>query len=214
VPYSGVQSPAILFFLERHGRQGNLAGILSVSIDRIRFRFRPSLVEHSRKDYGIGFLMWKIRNVIFVPVFGSFIRDFIGIIALGAVGGIIFALLMEKGLTLPSKVYENDKLIMLNFGFWADLIIGGVAAALVYAINPPVSPLTFVVIGVISGVGGKAILTGYMKSKESDEEKQKKVLLAERYRASVARHAGPVMSQGNMQLLTIELMEIDEQLLN
>jgi hypothetical protein len=171
-------------------------------------------VEASRKDYGIGFLMVKIRNVIFVPVFGSFIRDFIGILALGAVGGIILALLMDKGLTLPSKVYDNEKLIMLNFGFLADLIIGGVAAALVYALNPPLSPLTFVVIGVIAGVGGKAVMTGYIKSKESDEEKQKKVLLAERYRAAVARHAGPVMSQGNMQLLNIELMEIDEQLLN
>jgi len=158
--------------------------------------------------------MVELRNVIFVPVFGSFIKDFIGILALGAVGGIIFALLMDKGLTLPSKVYDNEKLIMLNFGFLADLIIGGVAAALVYALNPPVSPLIFVAIGVISGVGGKAVMTGYIKSKESDEEKQKKVLLAERYRAAVSRHAGPVMSQGNMQLLNIELMEIDEQLLN
>ena len=88
------------------------------------------------------------------------------------------------------------------------------AATLVYALNPPVSQLKFVVIGVISGVGGKAVLTGYIKSKDSEEEKQKKVLLAERYRAAVARHAGPVMSQGNMQLLNIELMEIDDQLLD
>jgi hypothetical protein len=29
----------------------------------------------------------------------------------------------------------------------------------------------------------------------------------------VARHAGPVMAQGNMQLLNIELMEIDDQLI-
>jgi hypothetical protein len=150
----------------------------------------------------------------FIPVFGSFLRDFFVIFVLGAVGGIIFSLLMEKGLTFPFKVYENEKLTMINFGFLADVIIGGMAAALVYALNPPVSQLTFVVIGVISGVGGKAILTGYIKSKDSEEEKQKKVLLAERYRAAVARHAGPVMSQGNMQLLNIELMEIDDQLLD
>jgi len=150
----------------------------------------------------------------FIPVFGSFLRDFFVIFVLGAVGGIIFSLLMEKGLTFPFKVYENEKLVMINFGFLADLIIGGMAAVLVYALNPPVSQLTFVVIGVISGVGGKAILTGYIKSKDSEEEKQKKVLLAERYRAAVARHAGPVMSQGNMQLLNIELMEIDDQLLD
>jgi hypothetical protein len=200
------------------GARENRLAFCLISIDRIRFKFRYSLVEASRKDYGIGFLMWKTGNVKnmtdFVPVFGSFIRDFVGILILGAAGGIIFALLMEKGLTFPFKVYNDEKLTMLNFGFLADLIIGGVAAALVYALNPPVSPLIFVVIGVTSGVGGKAILTGYMKSKESDEEKQKKVFLAERYRAAVARHAGPVMSQGNMQLLTIELMEIDDQLLN
>ncbi|NYT17293.1 MAG: DUF4257 domain-containing protein [Methanomicrobiales archaeon] len=150
----------------------------------------------------------------FMPVFGSFLRDFFVIFVLGAVGGVIFSLLMEKGLTFPFKVYENDKLTMINFGFLADVIIGGMAAVLVYALNPPLSPLTFVVIGITSGIGGKAILTGYIKGKESEEEKQKKVLLAERYRAAVARHAGPVMSQGNMQLLNIELMEIDDQLLD
>jgi hypothetical protein len=150
----------------------------------------------------------------FIPVFGSFPRDFFVMFVLGAVGGIIFSLLMEKGLTFPFKVYENEKVTMINFGFLADVIIGGVAAALVYALNPPVSHLTFVVIGISSGIGGKAILTGYIKSKEREEEKQKKALLAERYRAAVARHAGPVMSQGNMQLLNIELMEIDEQLLD
>jgi hypothetical protein len=53
-----------------------------------------------------------------------------------------------------------------------------------------------------------------MKSRESEEAREKKVLIAERYRAAVARHAGSVMSQGNMQLLNIELMEIDEQLLS
>jgi hypothetical protein len=150
----------------------------------------------------------------FIPVFGSFLRDFFVIFVLGAVGGIIFSLLLEKGLTFPFKVYENEKVTMINFGFLADVIIGGMAATLVYALNPPVSQLTFVVIGVISGVGGKAVLTGYIKSKDSEEEKQKKVLLAERYRAAVARHAGPVMSQGTMQLLNIELMEIDDQLLD
>lgn len=149
-----------------------------------------------------------------IPLFGSFFRDFAGIILLGAVGGIIFSLLMEKGLSFPFKVYEHDKLTMINFGFLADLIIGSAAAVVLYALNPPASQLTFVVIGITSGIGGKAILTGYIKSKESEEEKQKKVLLAERYRAAVARHAGPVMSQGNMQLLNIELMEIDEQLLD
>jgi len=151
----------------------------------------------------------------FVPVFGSLARDTLAILALGAVGGIIFALLMEKGLTMPSKVYDtHGSLTMLNFGFAADLIIGSVAAALIYALNPPLSALTFVVIGITSGIGGKAILTGYMKTRDSDQQKQKKVLLAERYRAAVARHAGPVMSQGNMQLLNIEMMEIDDQLLN
>jgi hypothetical protein len=149
-----------------------------------------------------------------MPVFGSLVKDFIGILALGAVGAIIFALFMEKGLTPPYKVYDaNGKVTLLNFGYFADLIVGGVAAVLVYALNPPVSTLTFVVIGIIAGIGGKAILTSYIKSKESGEEEQKKVLLAERYRAAVARHAGPVMAQGNMQLLNLELMEIDDQLL-
>lgn len=149
-----------------------------------------------------------------VPVFGSLARDTLAILALGAVGGIVFALLMEKGLSMPSKVYDtHGKLTMINFGFVADLIIGSVVAAVVYALNPPLSALTFVVIGITSGIGGKAILTGYIKTKESDEQKHRKVLLAERYRAAVTRHAGPVMSQGNMQLLNIEMMEIDEQLL-
>ena len=149
-----------------------------------------------------------------VPVFGSVARDTLAILALGAIGGIVFALLMEKGLSMPSKVYDtHGKLTMISFGFAADLIIGSVAAAVVYALNPPLSAMTFVVIGITSGIGGKAILTGYMKTKESDEQKHRKVLLAERYRAAVARHAGPVMSQGNMQLLNVEMMEIDEQLL-
>ncbi|NYT07813.1 MAG: DUF4257 domain-containing protein [Methanomicrobiales archaeon] len=149
-----------------------------------------------------------------MPLFGSYIRDFTGILVLGAVGGVIFALLMDKGLSFPFKVYDNDKLTMINFGFLADVMVGGVAAVVVYALNPPGSQLTFVVIGIAAGIGGKAILTAFIRSRESEEEKQKKVLLAERYRAAVARHAGPVMSQGNMQLLNIELMEIDEQLLD
>ena len=106
----------------------------------------------------------------FIPVFGSFLKDFFVIFVLGAVGGIIFSLLLEKGLTFPFKVYENEKVTMINFGFLADVIIGGMAATLVYALNPPVSQLTFVVIGVISGVGGKAVLTGYIKSKDSEED--------------------------------------------
>ncbi len=149
-----------------------------------------------------------------MPLFGSFFRDFAGIIFLGALGGIIFSLLMEKGLTFPFKVYDNDKLTRIDFGFLADVIVGGVTAAVIYALNPPASQMTFVVIGVLAGIGGKAVLTAFVKSRESEEDKQKKVLLAERYRAAVARHAGPVMSQGNMQLLNIELMEIDEQLLD
>ncbi len=149
-----------------------------------------------------------------MPLFGSFFRDFAGIILLGAIGAVIFSLLTEKGLSFPFKVYENDKLTMINFGFVADIIVGGVTAAVVYALNPPATQMSFVVIGIVAGIGGKAVLAGFVKSRECDEAQQKKVLLAERYRAAVARHAGPVMSQGNMQLLNIELMEIDEQLLD
>jgi uncharacterized membrane protein len=149
-----------------------------------------------------------------LPVFGSFIRDFIGIFLIGVVGGVVFALLMERGLTFPTKVYSNEKLIRVNFEFFADVIIGALAAVIVYALNSPQSQQTFVVLGIISGIGGSAILTAYMKSRESEEAREKKVLIAERYRAAVARHAGSVMSQGNMQLLNIELMEIDEQLLS
>lgn len=149
-----------------------------------------------------------------IALFGSLSRDFVVIFLLGAIGGILFSLLMEKGLSFPFKVYHDDKLTMINFGFLADVIVGGVAAAVVYSLNPPTSQLTFVVIGILAGIGGKAVLAGFVKSRESDEAQQKKALLAERYRAAVARHAGPVMSQGNMQLLNIELMEIDEQLLD
>jgi hypothetical protein len=110
-------------------------------------------------------------------------------------------------------VYANERLILLRFGFLGDMIVGGVTAASVYALNPPVSQQIFIVIGIIAGIGGSAVLTAYIRTRESDEAREKKVLLAERYRAAVARHAGPVMSQGNMQLLNLELMEIDEQLL-
>jgi hypothetical protein len=142
-----------------------------------------------------------------LPLFGNnpyYIA--IAILVLGAIGGIVFALLMEKGLAWPYKE-TKDKQLIINFGFVADVIIGSVAAAVTYALNPPTGVMTLIVIGITSGIGGKAILTGYIKGKEADKAYQRTILLAERYRAAIER-------QPDKALLPKELDAIDAELLD
>jgi hypothetical protein len=147
------------------------------------------------------------------PLFGSLGIDFIIILALGAIGGIVFALLMEKGIGVPGKVYTNGKLTLLNFGVFADLIIGSIAAAVTFALNPQMTIFSFFVIGITAGIGGKAILTGYIKGKDLNDQLTMKAKLAENYRAALQRHAGKSLATETMNQLSAELDEIDKEYL-
>jgi hypothetical protein len=139
------------------------------------------------------------------PIFSSLMYDFGAILILGAVGGIVFALLMDKGLAWPGNVKTNGKLTMVNFGFIADIIVGAVAAAVVWALNPPGGITTLFIIGITSGIGGKAILTGYIQGKQKTE-------LAQRYRAAIMRQSVTRGEQPDQSMVK-ELDEIDSVLL-
>ena len=99
-------------------------------------------------------------------VFGSSTVDYALIIVLGIIGGFAFALLLERAIVLPF-IEMKDGHTKWNFGFVADLIIGGIAAVVAYSFNPPDTIQQFIAIGITSGIGGKAILTGYIETKKS-----------------------------------------------
>jgi hypothetical protein len=90
------------------------------------------------------------------------------VLLLGAIGGFVVNLLQDKGLYISALINKDDKKF-LYFGFLADVIIGAIAALVVYGINPPTNILTIVVLGITSGIGGTAILMAYIKGKAADK---------------------------------------------
>ncbi len=81
----------------------------------------------------------------------------------GALGGLALGLMQERGLELPSVHRENNR-SFYDLGFIADIIIGILAAVIVYGFNPPSTSSQLLSTSIISGVGGSGILKSYVKS--------------------------------------------------
>jgi hypothetical protein len=112
------------------------------------------------------------------PVFASLSMDLMVAAGLGAVGGLGLALLQEKGLEMPHW-YKETGVNFADLGFIADILIGALAAVITYALNPPTGTLQLVAAGVTAGIGGSAILKGYIKGTVAREQ----VSRAEKWRA-------------------------------
>ncbi len=141
-----------------------------------------------------------------VILFGSLNMDLFLIFCLGIVGGFVLILLLERGIVWPYDEQDTNNHPKFNFGFLADLIIGGFAALVVYAVNPPANVTQFIAAGITAGIGGKAILTGYIETKNNARLKGLFGSMANQYRSAIARNE----PSRNPDLLK-ELDEIDKK---
>lgn len=114
-------------------------------------------------------------------VLGTLWKDLLLAAALGAVGGMGLSLLQEKGLEMPHW-HTDTGVNFADLGFIADVLIGALAAVITYALNPPSGILKLVSAGLTAGIGGSAILKGYVKGTAVREHASR----AEMYRAAAA----------------------------
>lgn len=96
------------------------------------------------------------------PIFTALYKDLIMAAVLGAIGGLGLGLLQEKGLEMPHW-YKETGVNFADLGFIADVLIGALAAIITYAINTPSGLLQLVSAALTAGIGGSAILKGYIK---------------------------------------------------
>lgn len=96
----------------------------------------------------------------------------------GAVGGLGLGLLQEKGLEMPHR-YEDTGITFMDLGFIADILVGALAAIIVYALNQPAGVLQLFAAAITAGIGGSAILKGYIKDTAAREQARR----AETYKA-------------------------------
>jgi hypothetical protein len=82
----------------------------------------------------------------------------------GALGGLGFGLLQDKGLEIPSIVVENNKRFW-DAGFFGEVLIGAIAGMLTYAISHPSGELSIIATALPAGIGGTAILRSYMSGR-------------------------------------------------
>ena len=120
----------------------------------------------------------RLKGFKMDPVFAALWRDFAVAAALGAVGGFGLGLLQEKGLEMPHW-YKETGVRFADFGFLADILIGALAAVIIYALNQPTGILQLIFATITAGIGGSAILKGYIKGTAAREQAS----LAEMYRA-------------------------------
>lgn len=111
------------------------------------------------------------------PVLGSIWQDLMVAVLFGALGGFTLGLLQDRGLVMPYAVREQERL-WLNLGFVGDIITGGVAALLIVALNPPDTILALITVTIPAGIGGSALLQGYIK----DSAMRAQASRAEQYR--------------------------------
>lgn len=95
-------------------------------------------------------------------VLGTVWKDLLLAAVLGAVGGLGLGLLQEKGLEMPHW-YTETGVNFADLGFISDVLIGGLAAIITYALNPPPGILQLISSAITAGIGGSAILKGYIK---------------------------------------------------
>ena len=95
-------------------------------------------------------------------VLGMLWKDLLLAVVLGAVGGLGLGLLQEKGLEMPHW-YTETGVNFADLGFISDVLIGALAAIITYAVNPPAGVLQLISSAITAGIGGSAILKGYIK---------------------------------------------------
>ena len=114
----------------------------------------------------------------------------------GALGGFGAGLLQDKGLEWPRQYRENN-ITYIKFGFFADILLGILAAIIVFTLNPPTGPAQLVASTIAAGIGGSAILKGYVNGKMADEQAK----IAERYKQMAKKAMGGFNIQNEMDLV-------------
>jgi hypothetical protein len=84
----------------------------------------------------------------------------------GALGGFGLGLIQEKGLALPRLIRESGT-TFANLGFIGDVLIGALAAILIYALNPPDNLLGMIATTIPAGIGGSGVFKGYLESSKA-----------------------------------------------
>lgn len=109
-------------------------------------------------------------------LFGTTVADIVIVIACGLLGGFGLGLLHESGIELPRRRHkrEDDQstTAYLDFGFLADMFIGGLAAVIIYALNPPASSMQLIGTSIVAGLGGAGILKGYVENRRNQDLSQ------------------------------------------
>ncbi|HLV43415.1 MAG TPA: DUF4257 domain-containing protein [Aggregatilineales bacterium] len=104
-------------------------------------------------------------------LFGSVVTDVLIAAVCGLVGGFGLGLLAENGIELPrrrSKI-ESDASVTayFDFGFLADVVIGAMAAVIVYALNPAATSVQLIGSSIVAGLGGAGILKGFVETRRN-----------------------------------------------
>ena len=109
--------------------------------------------------------------------FGSLWLDLLAAALAGLAGGFGLGLLQESGVELPrvrrktETAGETEVTVThyFDFGFLADMLVGSIAALIVYALNTPASQLQLLGVGLTAGLGGAGILKGYVQAQRNQE---------------------------------------------
>jgi hypothetical protein len=113
-----------------------------------------------------------------VFVFASLWID-LGVAAvLGAIGGLGLGLLQENGLEMPHWYTEKTEVMFADLGFLSDVLVGALAAIIIYSLNPPTLILQLLPTAIGAGIGGSGILKGYINGTAA----RGNAALAEKYR--------------------------------
>src|SRR5690606_17995648 len=111
------------------------------------------------------------RRMGMTALFGSVVTDVLIAAVCGLVGGFGLGLLAENGIELPrrrSKI-ESDASVTayFDFGFLADVVIGAMAAVIVYALNPAATSVQLIGSSIVAGLGGACILNGFVETRRN-----------------------------------------------
>jgi hypothetical protein len=110
-------------------------------------------------------------------VFGSVWIDIIVVAICGVVGGFGLGLLQERGIELPhgrGTIDKSDKdkdrrVNFYDFGFLSEMLVGALAAIILYALNQPKAELQMIASGITSGLGGAGVLRGFIEKNKNQE---------------------------------------------
>ena len=135
------------------------------------------------------------------PIFSTLWKDLLAAAGLGAVGGFGLSLLQEKGLEMPHWDKQTG-VKFVDLGFIADVLIGALAAVIIYTLDKPKEMLKLLSIAITAGIGGSAILKGYIKGTAA----RKQASLAEMYRAAATDASRGV----NLNIVKARLDDLDK----